>query len=112
LAGKLATKDHIKQATKEYTVQTDYMGNKIMSRRLKVHREIEELIPLVSWKIYKPLQMAKLKLGMEEIIGRNRFGDLDAVHLSSSSSLATTDCSSETLVPEDIQAWEKIIENN
>jgi hypothetical protein len=35
LAGKLATKDHIKQATMEYTIQKDYMGNKIIPKGLR-----------------------------------------------------------------------------
>lgn len=76
-----------------------------------MHRELEELIPILSLKFYKPLQMATIKIAMEEIINRNKIAHSDDSSSRTMSLVSTVSSfdSSRSQDPEDIEAWQKIV---
>jgi hypothetical protein len=66
---KSATAADIREASKEYTHKQRSDDGMILDSTIgKVHKEVEALIPIVSHKFYKPLQISKLQAGMEDII--------------------------------------------
>ena len=113
--GKTVTIEHIRQASKEYTTRfVDATGESSTSRRKKVHKAIEELIPLITLKFYKGLQIATVQAGMREIIKGNRFAPGDSQSLVSVMA-SQPKLSLDSLSfgeAEELAAWEQIVSSD
>jgi hypothetical protein len=107
--GKTATKEEINHASKEYTSKISIdTGSAGCSRKSKVHQEVEELIPIMSWKFYKPMQISKLQSGVGEIIERNRFG-LSDNKLDLTATPRRSIYSTHSEEPEELREWQRIV---
>ena len=102
-AGPRATVEQIRQASKLYSSKrVRAPGGRFTSRRKQVHDEVHALLPVMTVKVYKGLQIHAVTTGIEEIIDRNKFGREDDLPKLSLDTLDSDDLGDL----EDLKEWD------
>ncbi|KAI3323148.1 hypothetical protein HD806DRAFT_498124 [Xylariaceae sp. AK1471] len=72
--GKFVTKQDFEESLGQYCAKRAGLGaNGASSVRTLVHKEIDQLIPIHSVKVYEPMSIAKMRTEFQRIVARHRF---------------------------------------